>query len=670
LIRTSNLTIAKISFLLSLSIAVGVWAFIHLTRDWFSAPPEIHSELMSLIDPTNSASQRMGHYLGVFFIAMAALGLLIGTKLNLVQGSRKLNNLALRIQDKIKRPNYILVSIFILIVFSWRWYGNVVPIAGALALIGLTAYILNNVEQRTATIIWLTLLLALGFIHIILPILLPIDYSNTAFSEYVFLNELHYSTVLGAAERLAQGGLLFDNVTINYGLFFPVVISIYGDFNVSDYHRLQQYSNALFIILCLLSYARAAKWKIHVIFALGLFILPWVNNLPDWIAAPNQTGMRYIGISLALFYLAYSDKCGPNIRSILGGTLSALCLLLNPETGIIVSVALSAFIFFTNDLRNLNNCLLKYVLFLFSAMAATTGFWFISDQMLANPPELDNLFLITKHMALFMSGFGGVNLEILSLSFIFLTHAGYCVILLVAKWNFRKLENTQAIRLVVSLMIVGWLAYYFNRPDPRNLWIIFVLYGFLVIPLLHRRHISLSCRKFKKTSVPIPILIIILFVVPQAVSANLSSFTRTYDYIYHLTSTSPNTRSNYSGVLLEKEISEVLYRKADYLNKLPTNKSFEYMTAFSFSMPIESGRSSFGLPQDTFNEILKKNDLEILLKKLQKNGPDLLLFDNYDVFKFENLSQWKRYYARIRRQIEPFYQLEGKSDGWFIYTRR
>jgi hypothetical protein len=161
-----------------------------------------------------------------------------------------------------------------------------------------------------------------------------------------------------------------------------------------------------------------------------------------------------------------------------------------------------------------------------------------------------------------------------------------------------------------------------------------------------------------------------LFVVPQAVSANLSSFTRTYDYIYHLTSTSPNTRSNYSGVLLEKEISEVLYRKADYLNKLPTNKSFEYMTAFSFSMPIESGRSSFGLPQDTFNEILTKNDLEILLKKLQKNGPDLLLFDNYDVFKFENLSQWKAYYARIRRQIGPFYQLEGKSDGWFIYTRR
>jgi hypothetical protein len=287
--------------------------------------------------------------------------------------------------------------------------------------------------------------------------------------------------------------------------------------------------------------------------------------------------------------------------------------------------------------------------------------------MLANPPKLDNLYTITKHMAFFISGFGGLNLEVLSLSFIFLTHAGYCVIRLVAKWNLKKLEHAQAVRLVTSLMIVGWLAYYFNRPDPRNLWVIFVLYGFLILPLLHHRRIS---RAFKKASVPLPILIIVLFIVPQAISANISSFARTYGYINHLISTTPDTRSNYSGLWLKKEISEALNRKAHYLNKLPTDRSFEFMTAFSFSIPIISGRSSFGLPQDTFVEILTKNDHELFIKKLKEKGPEMLLFDDYDIFKFQDLSYWESYYARIIRQIEPFYQLERKSHGWCIYTRR
>ncbi len=655
---------------MSLSIAAGVWAFIHLTRDWFPAPLEMHKELMNILKPVNSTSQRIGHYLSVSLITLAAFGLLIATKLNLVQIPHKLNKLPLRIINTIERPNYILVSILILIVFSWRWHGNVVPVAGTFTLIWVIAYILKTFRQQTSAIIWLTLLLALGFLHIILPIILPIDYSNIALTKFIFLNEMHYSSVLGPAERLAQGGQLFNNVKINYGLFFPVFISIFGDFNLSDYLRLQQYTNALFFILCILSYGRAANWKPHVIFALGLFILPWINNLPDWIAAPNQTGMRYIGISLTILFLAFNDKFSPSISSIVGGTLSALCLLLNLETGIIISVALISFFFFTNDLRNWSNCIFKYALFLFFAFATLTAFWSFANQMLANPPKLGDLHLIIKYITLFINGLAGLKLQILSLSLIFLIHAGYYIILLVTKWNFKKLENTQAVKLVVSLMIVGWLAYYFNRPEPRNLWIIFVLYGFLVLPLLHRRYFSQSFKKFKEMRVPIPVLVIILFIVPQAISANLAGLTKTYSYIKHLTYANPNVRENYSGIKLKKEITQLLNRKVHYLNKLPSDKTIEYLTAFSFSMPIESGRSSFSLPQDAFIEILSKKDQKLFIKKLREKGPDLLLFDHYSEFKHEDLSHWISYYSRIRQQIEPFYQLEKKSGGWYVYRRK
>ncbi|MGY8788532.1 MAG: hypothetical protein ACKVH5_09605, partial [Fidelibacterota bacterium] len=143
--------------------------------------------------------------------------------------------------------------------------------------------------------------------------------------------------------------------------------------------------------------------------------------------------------------MAFNDKCSPNIRVILGGMLSALCLLLNFETGIIISVALMAFVFFTHNLQNWRNCLVKYSLFLFSTIAVIAVFWFMANQLLANPPKLDSFQASVKYLSLFLNGLGGVKLPVLSLGFIFLTHAGYYIILLVAKWNFIKLENTQAI---------------------------------------------------------------------------------------------------------------------------------------------------------------------------------------------------------------------------------
>ena len=655
---------------MSLSIAIGVWIFIHLTSKWFPALPDVHQELLYMLNPANSMSQRLGYYLSILLITLAALGLLISTRLNFTQIPNKLNTLSQLLLDIIERPNLTLILLAVLIVFSWRWYGNIIPISGTLMLIGVRAYILKNFRHKTSVFIWLTLLLGLWLFHIVLPIILPLDYSNTELPLFIFLNEMHYSSVLGPAERLAQGGQIFNNVTINYGWLFPVFISIFGDFNLSDYLRLQQYTNAIFFIFCILSYGKIARWKPHIIFALSLFILPLINNLPDWIAAPNQTGMRYIGISLAMLFLAFSSKLSSTTSAIIGGTLSALCLLFNFETGIIISLALVAFTFFTNDLKKFKDCIFKYLLFIFFGFGTIVIFWIFANHMLATPPKPAEINTIIKYITLFINGLGGAKLETLSLSFIFLVHTGYQVILLVTKWNFRKLNNNKAIKLATSMLILGWLAYYFNRPELRNLWVIFVLYGFLVIPLLHHRYTAQLLKNARKITIPIPILVIMLFIVPQAISNNFKSFTRTYNYINYLLVTGLATKPNYSGIKLKKEIAQLLNLKARYLSKLSDDKTVGYLTAFSFSMPIESGRSSLALPQDAFIEVLSDNDHKLFIKNLQESGPDTLLFDDYSKIEQYNISNWRSYYSRIKRNIDQSYRLEEVTDGWQVYRRK
>ena len=63
-------------------------------------------------------------------------------------------------------------------------------------------------------------------------------------------------------------------------------------------------------------------------------------------------------------------------------------------------------------------------------------------------------------------------------------------------------------------------------------------------------------------------------------------------------------------------------------------------------MPILSGRSSFGLPQDVFNEVLTKQETDIFISNLRKNGPDYLLFDDFSMLD-EKVVTWESFYHRF-----------------------
>ena len=63
MVSENRLTISKISFLISFSIAIGIWAFMHLTRDWFPAPSEIHKELRRRkVIRTKNITGELGEY--------------------------------------------------------------------------------------------------------------------------------------------------------------------------------------------------------------------------------------------------------------------------------------------------------------------------------------------------------------------------------------------------------------------------------------------------------------------------------------------------------------------------------------------------------------------------------------------------------------------------------
>ena len=209
-----KVTASNISFVISAAVTLLVWLFIHLSREWLSAPFDLHAEFTNLINPFDSTSQRIGHLIFVTLIGIFAIGIAVFTKFSPLTLPLVMSPRLSQVVAVIERPHYVLVWAFILIVFSWRWYGNVIPIFFSIFFIVTTAYILKNIEKKISNLFFLFLTLGLIFYHLILPLLLPLDFSNFNLTKYVFHLETHYSIVLGAAERLIQGGTPLNNVAI------------------------------------------------------------------------------------------------------------------------------------------------------------------------------------------------------------------------------------------------------------------------------------------------------------------------------------------------------------------------------------------------------------------------------------------------------------------------
>jgi hypothetical protein len=668
----TNLNSSKISFVLSASITVGVWFFIPLSREWLSMPFDLHAELTTALNPFDSTSQRIGH---LIFVA------LIGVFSFIIAASIKSNSLALpvhigshfsQIVTILMRPHYGLVWILILVVFCWRWYGNVIPVFIALFSIVGTAYVLNNIRIRVSNIIFIFLSTVLIFYHLLLPLLFAPDFSHFELSRYVFDLESHYSLAFGAAERLIQGGVLLKNVAIHYGLFSPILIvaldGIFGAFDFADYLRLHQCVNIIFFTLCMIAYGKAAKWQMHILFFAALLILPWINNLPEWIATPNQSGLRYFGFSLTLLFFSYCSLFSANFRSIVVGILASFCVFLNTETGVVLFIVFTAFVFFTNSLHKWMDLITKMALFLITFAITMLGFLFFTTKILAAPPQFEDFIDLVRDMLMFLSGYGGKKLPFLALGFVLLSHAGYIVIRSTIKWRFSSLTLNNTVYLCIALAMIGWLAYYFNRPETRNLWTIIVLYGYLLIPLLDRKYFRLLYISLPRTRISIPVLLVIITVLPVTIKFHLESIAKTIDYLERAFKQDRSATDIYSGVILKKEVVARLQGKARYIESLPKELKFDFLSAFSFTMPIESQRSSFGLPQDVFTEVLSKADHEILLTKLIKSGPEKILFDDFSVFS-DKLINRESYYNRWKAKIADYYHLEETTEGWHVFKK-
>jgi hypothetical protein len=627
-----------------------------------------------MLDPFDSTSQRLGHIIfvaliGIFSVIIAAL-----TRSNSLILPIEIGPRLSRVAMIIERPHYGLIWALILIALSWRWYGNVIPVFISIMSVIGTAYILNNLKVSISNLVFILLSITLIFYHLLLPVLLPLDFSHFELTKYVFHLETHYSIVLGAAERLIQGGTPFENVAINYGLFSPILIvaldGVFGAFDLGDYLRLQQLVNIIFFIVFMISYGNAAKWQMHTLFFIALLILPWINNLPEWVSTPNQTGLRFFGFSLTLLFFSYCSSFSANSRSIIAGVLASFCIILNTETGIVLFIVYTSFVFFSNNLRKWRDFATKMAFFLIAFFIASAVYLFFSAKFLVAPLQFEDFIQLSQIILKFLvGGFGGVKLPFLSLGLVLLCHAGYIVISSTIKWGFSSLTLTETVRICVALAIIGWLAYYFNRPETRNLWIIIVLYGYLLIPLLNRKYLKLLSTSFPKIRIAIPVLLVVITILPLTIKSHMKSIPKTVNYLEWIYKQDRTATDTYSGVVLKKDVVTHLESKARYIESQPKDLKFEFMSAFSFTLPIESKRSSFGLPQDVFSEVLSKADHELLLEKLIESRPDKILFDDYSIFN-DKLTNWETYYKRWKMKIADNYRLEKTTDGWHIFKRK
>ena len=194
---------------------------------------------------------------------------------------------------------------------------------------------------RTAA--WTLLLLYVSAL-MVPGLLRPVLIGNVALLKSA---EAHYSVTLAPGDRLAAGLMPGKDVNLYYGLgmtFFTAAFERSVRFLTFGEHiRLVQVFQVVFIVAAIAAFI---IWKPHKPFwvlAATAFVGPWVSTSHLAVYYPNQAGWRSLGFPIGVLVLLLARRLPKTHQCLLLGFWSASAILLNPETGIALSVGFAVF---------------------------------------------------------------------------------------------------------------------------------------------------------------------------------------------------------------------------------------------------------------------------------------------------------------------------------------
>ena len=284
----------------------------------------------------------------------------------------------------------------------------------------------------------------------------------------------HYYVVVGQGDRLAAGHKLFTEVQPHYGLLLPTLSAAYQrsfdvHLNWGDYVLIIQILQGISLVLygwLYYAYSRG-NWSYCAV-ALAL-IVPKHMYDQYGLLFPPHSGLRLVGVPIALAAMYLTRQAAAFRSALATGAVSALCILINFETGVILSLGMISYHAFRHRVLE------KWNLRLWATLAA--GFAVGWSSVLLLYLGFFRLFLgYWPDLARFVdlagpsqrtvgSGLGCVPLELEAGAVLIFAHACFIIAQACARpglWRYRP-----AFRASVALMICLWFSYYVNRPISR-----------------------------------------------------------------------------------------------------------------------------------------------------------------------------------------------------------
>lgn len=570
-----------------------------------------------------------------------------------------------------------LCTLLYLIHYSWQWNQHNLNHFATEAITGLLCCLALCFVWRDRLLNALSLaLVGLALAVTVLPgFFCTYDFSSFE-PERLIHSQLHYTAVLGAADRLGAGLDIFKTVMPYYGVLLPTVMGGWqrhlSAITLADYIQVIRWSQLLYLggvagLYCL--YARG-----RFIFALLAFltVAPWYHFYAFGMEFPNSAGLRIIGMPLAFAVLYLLRTAGFRKSAIATGALSAFLILLNVESGLVLTAGLGTYITFRYQLLDIS----KMKTWIQAAGLYLSGFCVVMLAFLGlysllfgdafSIPDFVSFTLERLTTAGVLRGRAGLPDPIILLMF---AHAAF-VLVWTALTPRISCSFRASFRAAAAATLLVWLIYYIGRPSQFTLLSYFFLYGFLLIETY--RTVATSARARSKLTGPLTVslLAISCIVMPQsALSFHFCQPSYKNGIAFLKKGPSDAGAVGLSGVPFNKAIADELSLKSRHLKHAARKHRIAFLTANSFLIPKLSGVYN-DLPfADTLANVFKESDRARLISLLRNGDYDELYFDA-PASRTQGPHPYTAYYACIRSQLQSDFPTKRIESGWLIISRK
>lgn len=467
----------------SIAVVLSTLAYLVVPFDNAALMERFLPEHVTLYSITDSGPQRIAF---LIFCLAILLGSIVLPLLVARSGDTKTVRHSFLLEGNWTKPHLVMGYVLLAAVAIELAQGSHV-------LNGATIVLLAIVLRRYSHSVWINWAIVSALVvFLIVPgwIGTPIPVS-----QYLTWHDIHYAAVLSQGERLAAGDLLYENNTPPYGVLIPIAIGILTRldhiFSFAGLMRLTQAGQTLCLLFIL-----AAAWlrtracpapgRVLALLIVVFASAPFVNALSPAIWAPNQSGLRFMMVPVAVIVASTLESMQPGKRSAIVGLTVGVAFLSNFETGVAIAAGLGlAWLISVRQRRFM--AVVGYAVIGMTVMVCVIGVVAMVYHLTFGgwpfPVNSDAL----RSYGLVASGYIGRSFDPNVPALLILVHSSYLVSRGLRHLVSPNKETPSIPDTAISGMILAWFPYWINRPMDWNLWTYIVMYSLLLAPSIAAR---------------------------------------------------------------------------------------------------------------------------------------------------------------------------------------